>query len=63
MVFSKSIEKHVLHLEEVMALISQYSLKIKLSKCSIAQERTELLGHVVDSDGIHVVDDKVVSIK
>ena len=62
-IFSKSLEEHVTHLKEVMGRISENGLKIKLSKCFFAQPKIRLLGHVVDKDGIHVDDDKVVAIK
>lgn len=62
-IFSSSMQEHASHVEEIMRRISANGLKIKLSKCFFAQTKIKLLGHVVDSRGVHVDEDKVAAIK
>ena len=53
-VFSKTLEEHLRHPQQVFDVIDEADIKIKLSKCSIAQAKIKLLGHVVDKSGIAV---------
>ena len=62
-IFSKSLDEHLIHLKQVMSCIADNGLKIKLSKSFFAQSQIKLLGHVVDSEGIHVDEDKILAIK
>lgn len=58
-VFSKSVEEHVLHLIEVLRVIAENSLKLRIAKCNFAQSQTRLLRDVVSSQGIKVAPQKV----
>ena len=51
-VYSKTIEQHATHLEEVFRLLERAGLKIKRSKCLFAQEKVNYLGHVVSAAGV-----------
>ena len=51
-VYSKTIEQHATHLEEVFRLLERAGLKIKRSKCLFAQEQVDYLGHVVSAAGV-----------
>ena len=62
LVFSKTLQDHVKHLEKVFLLLRKHSLYGKLSKCTFAQESVEYLGHTVSSSGIAMEEDKVKSI-
>ena len=62
-IFSQTMEDHMKHLQIVMSRISDYYLKVKLSKCFFAQPQVYLLGHVVDKHGVHVDDEKIQVIK
>ena len=46
-IYSDSIETHIEHVKEVVKRLQQYNLKIKLSKCKIAEEKIEYLSHVI----------------
>ena len=52
--FSKNLEEHLRHLQQVFDVINEAGLKLKLSKCSFAQAKIKLLWHVVDKRGISV---------
>ena len=58
-VFSKNLEAHVIHLQHVFGVINEAGLTLKFSKCSFAQAKIKLLGHVVDKSGISVDRSKV----
>jgi len=54
LVFSKSPEEHVQHLQLVLQRLRDHDLYAKSAKCSFNQPELEFLGHVVGSDGIKV---------
>lgn len=49
LVYSKSLEEHLIHLRQVFELLKQHQLRFKLSKCSFAQSSLEFLGHIISS--------------
>ena len=53
LIYSKTKAEHLRHIRNVLSLLRQHGLFVKLSKCSFMQEQTEFLGHVVSKDGIH----------
>ena len=58
-IHSATAEEHLEHLETVFKLLRKHGLRLRLKKCSFMQPRVELLGHIVDSNGVHVEDSKV----
>lgn len=61
--FSQSIAVNALHIKEIVRGISKNGLKVKLSKCFLAQKLIKLLGHVFDNQGIQVDGDEMIVIK
>lgn len=51
-IFSKSFDDHLLHIEQVLQKLREAGLKLKPRKCSIGQQRLQYLGHIVDSQGV-----------
>ena len=51
-VFSKTFESHLNHLQSVLECLQKANLKIKLQKCYFAQKKLKYLGHIVDKNGI-----------
>lgn len=51
-IFSKTFEDHVQHVEAVFTAIKKAGLKLKPKKCSFAKTRIEYLGHIVSKEGI-----------
>ena len=58
-VYANSMQEHLERLDQVLACIEKAKLKIKLSKCRFAEERLQVLGHVVDKQGIAPDPDKL----
>ena len=46
-------QEHLEILEQVLAQLQQYGLRLKRDKCYFLQPSVEYLGHVVDKDGLH----------
>ena len=61
-IFSKTEEDHLRHVEEVLTALSAANLKVKLSKCSFGQPKTKFLGLVVSDQGISTDPAKVAAI-
>nr|GEW47478.1 reverse transcriptase domain-containing protein [Tanacetum cinerariifolium] len=62
-VYSKSKEEHAEHLKSVLELLKKDELYAKFSKCKFWLSRVQFLGHVIDSEGIHLGPTKIESIK
>ena len=62
-IFPKSTEEHARHLENVFAILKNNGLKLRIKKCSFMHPNVELLGHIVDKNGVHVDDQKVEKVR
>ena len=63
LVYSKSMEEHMVHLQQVFELLQQHQLKLKLSKCSFAQTSLEFLGHIISAQGVSTDPGKVKTVQ
>ncbi|GKC25952.1 putative reverse transcriptase domain-containing protein [Tanacetum coccineum] len=63
LIYSKSEEEHAEHLKLILELLKKEELYAKFSKCKFWLSRVQFLGHVIDSEGIHVDPTKIESIK
>jgi hypothetical protein len=52
LIFSKSFQEHLRHLELVLELLSQNQFFAKLSKCVFAVPQVDYLGHVISANGV-----------
>ena len=62
-VFSETIEGHIEKLQKVFQRMREANLTFKPSKCTYLQEEINLLGFVVNSNGIKPAEDKLRSVK
>ena len=60
-VFAKSLEEHLDHLEAVFEKLAKAGLKLKPTKCEFFQNHISYLGHIVSSQGIET-DPKKISV-
>ncbi|GJW02677.1 putative reverse transcriptase domain-containing protein [Tanacetum coccineum] len=58
-----SEEEHAEHLKIILELLKKEELYAKFSKCEFWLSKVQFLGHVIDSEGIHVDPAKIESIK
>ncbi|GJV08830.1 putative reverse transcriptase domain-containing protein [Tanacetum coccineum] len=56
-------EEHEEHLKAILGLLKKEELYAKFSKCEFWIPKVQLLGHVIDNQGIHVDPTKIESIK
>ncbi|GJR67954.1 putative reverse transcriptase domain-containing protein [Tanacetum coccineum] len=56
-------EEHAEHLKLILKLFKKEELYAKFSKCEVWLSKVQFLGHVINSEGIHVDLAKIVSIK
>jgi hypothetical protein len=54
LIYSKSWEDHVRHVDKVLQLLKEQQLYAKPSKCFFAVKEVEYLGHIVSHEGVKV---------
>ncbi|GJU37276.1 reverse transcriptase domain-containing protein [Tanacetum coccineum] len=63
LIYSKNKQEHEEHLKLILKLLKKEELYAKFSKCEFWIPKVQFLGHVIDSQGIHVDPAKIESIK
>ncbi|GJW33237.1 putative reverse transcriptase domain-containing protein [Tanacetum coccineum] len=63
LIYPKSKEEHEVYLKLVLELLKKESLFAKFSKCDFLLQEVHFLGHVVNSNGIHVDQSKIEVLK
>nr|GFD30256.1 putative reverse transcriptase domain-containing protein [Tanacetum cinerariifolium] len=63
LIYSKSKKEHEEHLRTILKLLKEEELYAKFSKCEFWIPKVQFLGHVINSEGIHVDPAKIKSIK
>nr|GEZ89232.1 putative reverse transcriptase domain-containing protein [Tanacetum cinerariifolium] len=63
LIYSKDEKEHAEHLKAILELLKKEELYAKFSKCEFWIPKVQFLGHVIDSQGIHVDPAKIESIK
>ena len=62
-IFSETEEEHLRHLEIIFERLRKAKLKLKLQKCNFFKRHIQYLGHLISSEGIHPLPEKLESIK
>lgn len=62
-IFSKTIQEHVSHLQEVFERLRNAGLKLKPEKCHFAKAELKYLGHVVSREGISPDPEKIDAVR
>lgn len=63
LVFSRTIEEHILRLDKVFTKLKLHGLKVKMSKCHFFQKEVRFLGHIVSENGVATDPDKTAVIR
>ena len=61
-IFSKTEEEHLEHLETIFNRLREAGLKLKLQKCSFFKKHIQYLGHLISDEGIQPLLEKLESI-
>src|SRR6266487_3209359 len=62
-IYSKSFEEHLRHIEDVLNRIRRVNLRLKAEKCHFGASELQFLGHVVGKDGVKPDPEKVEKIE
>ena len=62
-IFSKTEEEHLEHLEKIFKKLREYGLKMKREKCDFFKKHLQYLGHLVSEEGFEPLPEKIKSIK
>ncbi|GKD86464.1 putative reverse transcriptase domain-containing protein [Tanacetum coccineum] len=63
LIYSRNKEEHADHLRIILELLKKEKLYAKFSKCEFWINIVQFLGHVIDSQGIHVDPSKIKAVK
>ncbi len=63
LICNKDIHRYLTNLDTVLSTLQEAGLKAKFAKCEFLKAQISILGHKVDGDGIHTMDDKISAIK
>ena len=61
-IFSRSEEEHLDHIEQVFKQLEEAGLKLSLKKCSFFKKHIQYLGHLLSEEGIQPLPEKLESI-
>ena len=62
-IFSKTEEEHIEHLEHIFTKLREYGLKMKREKCDFFKKHLQYLGHLVSEEEFEPLPEKIKSIK
>jgi hypothetical protein len=62
-IYSRNEEEHVVHLRIILELLKKEDLYAKFSKCDFWIRTVQFLGHIINSQGIHVDPAKIEAVK
>jgi hypothetical protein len=54
LIFNKTWEEHMRHIQKVLRTLRQHKLYANLGKCSFGMNKVQYLGCIVDEYGLHV---------
>ena len=61
--YSKNYSEHLVHVEQVLTLLSKHQWRVKRSKCEFAQRSIAYMGYVVSEQGVETDPIKVQAIQ
>ena len=62
LIFSRTWEEHLQHLDEILSLMKEHFLLAKESKCKFGLTKILYLGHMIDAEGVKVHQEKIQAI-
>ena len=62
LIYSKTWEEHLQHLQLVLSILQRHSFFVNLKKCSFGRSQVEYLGHVLSEQGVAVDQMKVKTV-
>jgi hypothetical protein len=62
MIHSCTLAEHIVHVREVLTLLTEHGLKAKRAKCTCACQKVDFCGFDIDKDGIHAQEHKTCAV-
>jgi len=62
LIYSKSLDEHVEHIQSVLAVLREQKLYANLDKCTFCTDKIVFLGFVVSGQGVEVDEDKIKTV-
>lgn len=62
LIYSKTLEEHIIHIKQVLQILSDNQFYIKASKCEIAKPQLEYLGHLISGNGVATEPSKISAV-
>ncbi|KAF5274678.1 hypothetical protein FQR65_LT16909 [Abscondita terminalis] len=63
LVFGHSLSQCYENVKNVFKRLKEYNVKVNNNKCKFFHTSVEFLGHLIDSEGIHPTEEKIIAIK
>lgn len=63
LIFSKTFEEHIEHIEKVIKAIVNEGFRLKFKKCTFAAKSAKYLGHIIEYNTVRPTKDNLISIK
>ena len=62
-IYSKTEEEHLKHIEQIFRRLEHFGLKMKREKCSFFKQHIQYLGHIISEEGFKPLPEKLESIR
>ena len=63
LIFSQTLQEHLIHLRQVIGRLREAGLKLKPSKCHFVRREVQYLGHVITPEGLKPNPDHVAAVR
>ena len=63
LIYSRTWEEHLQHIEAVLRILEEQQFHAKLSKCEFRMKEMLYLGHIIGVDGVRVHEEKIRAIR
>ncbi len=62
LIYSKTLEEHILYMRDILTCLSQARLLLKLEKCEFYKTSVKFLGFIVTTKGVRISPEKIQAI-
>ena len=63
LIFSKTVEDHIRHVDEILTTLTEANITLKISKCRFFSDTVEYLGHLIKPGQLQIDDTNTKSLK
>jgi hypothetical protein len=63
LIYSKTQEEHLQHIQMVLDILKDHQFKVRLSKCTFAPQQLKYLGHIISGEGVATDPSKIQDVQ